>query len=101
LIGGWNGLFRQPALSFPSGHATLAVATAVSLTILLPRWRWIWFLIALMVAVERVLENAHFVSDVVAGVGVGTVSALLANHLLKRYWPIKQTELAGAMPTGK
>jgi membrane-associated phospholipid phosphatase len=92
FIGGFGGLFHESGLCFPSGHTCLSFATAVSLTMLLPRWRGIWFLFALMVAAERVLENAHYVSDVVAGVGVGALSALLTRGLLNRYWPIEQTD---------
>ena len=75
FIGGFKGLFRQPGLCFPSGHASLSLATALSLSILLPRWRWVWLAIAFAVAVERILENAHYLSDVVAGLGVGMLSA--------------------------
>jgi membrane-associated phospholipid phosphatase len=101
FIGGLQGLFRQPALSFPSGHATLSFATAMSLTILLPRWRWVWFVVALAVAAERVLENAHYVSDSIAGIGVGTLSALLVQHLLDRYWPSEAIESRHGFPVGK
>jgi len=92
LIGGWSGLFRQTGLSFPSGHACLSFATAVSLTILVPRWRGLWFCVALAVAAERVLENAHYVSDVVAGMGVGTLSTLIVCRLLERFWSSKPVE---------
>ncbi len=88
FIGGWKGLFSQPALCFPSGHACLSFATALSLTILMPRWRGVWFLIAFAVAIERVLENAHYVSDVVAGAGLGTLCVLLTYDLLERRWPV-------------
>ncbi|MDB5173547.1 MAG: phosphoesterase PA-phosphatase related protein [Phycisphaerales bacterium] len=78
------GLFKEDALCFPSGHASLAFATAASLAVLLPRWRWAFFAFAAAVGVERVLENAHYVSDVVAGAGIG---ALLG-------WLITRTALA-------
>jgi undecaprenyl-diphosphatase len=71
--GGLTGLFKEEALCFPSGHALLSFATAASLSVLLPRWRWAFFAIAAAVGAERVLENAHYVSDVVAGAGMGTL----------------------------
>ncbi len=71
---GVYGLFHTPALCFPSGHATLSAATAVSLAALWPRWRWCFYLCAAVVGAERVAENAHYLSDVIAGVGLGTVS---------------------------
>jgi len=78
LAGGLMGLFKSPPnLSFPSGHATLSFATAAALAILIPRWRWAFFLAASLVATERVLENAHYLSDVVAGAGLGVISPRL------------------------
>lgn len=69
---GLAGLFHtERALCFPSGDTTTAFAAAASLAILLPRWKWVFFSIAALVAVERVLENAHYVSDVIAGAGIG------------------------------
>jgi membrane-associated phospholipid phosphatase len=63
--------FAAKNLCFPSGHAALAFATAASLSILWPRWRWGFYLIALLVAAERVLENAHWLSDTVAAAALG------------------------------
>jgi membrane-associated phospholipid phosphatase len=68
---GFMGLFREPSLSFPSGDAAHAFAAAASLSILYPRGKWLFYFIAMLVAVERVMENAHYVSDVVAGAGLG------------------------------
>jgi len=64
--GGIAGLFNETNLGFPSGHACLAFANAAALALLLPKWRWLFFALATMTAVERVLENAHYVSDNVA-----------------------------------
>jgi membrane-associated phospholipid phosphatase len=77
---GWSGLFDEPNLSFPSGHTCLAFATAACLGICVPRWRFLFFALAAVVGVERVAENAHYLSDVLAGAGLGTLSAYLV------YW---------------
>ena len=52
------------------------------LTMAYPRFRWLFFLAAIIVGCERIGENAHYVSDVIAGAGFGILSALLANCLL-------------------
>jgi len=65
------GLWREQALSFPSGHASLSFASAMCLTMLLPRFSWLFFAIAGVTAAERVMENAHYLSDVLAGAGLG------------------------------
>lgn len=79
---GFAGIWREPALCFPSGHSSLAFATAMCLALLLPRWRWAFFVIAAITAAERVLENAHYLSDVVAGAGLGIGTAWLVARVI-------------------
>jgi membrane-associated phospholipid phosphatase len=64
---------RADYVSFPSGHTTTAFALATALTLLWPRYAAGYFLLALAIGASRVLANAHWVSDVLAGglVGVG------------------------------
>lgn len=82
FIGGWKGLFvAEPNLSFPSGHATCAFATAAALAVLYPRWRWGFYAVAALTGVERVAERAHYLSDVVAAAGVGVLSVQLSIYL--------------------
>lgn len=63
--------------SFPSGHAVTAFALATALSMLTPRWAWLWFTWAVVAAAARVPALAHFPSDVVVGAYFGTVAALL------------------------
>jgi membrane-associated phospholipid phosphatase len=63
--------------SFPSGHATVAAAVAASLSILLPGYRATFLLLALLVAVSRVMLGIHYPSDAVAGLLLGLEIALL------------------------
>jgi membrane-associated phospholipid phosphatase len=79
---GMVGLWREQALSFPSGHASLSFASAMCLTMLLPRLGWLFFVIAGATAVERVIENAHYVSDVVAGAGLGILVGWLVTRAI-------------------
>jgi membrane-associated phospholipid phosphatase len=72
--GGWAGLFHQKNLSMPSGDASLAFAVAATLAWLMPRWGWAFFAGAALVACERLAENAHHLSDVLAGAALGVVS---------------------------
>jgi membrane-associated phospholipid phosphatase len=69
--------------SFPSGHAVAAAATAVALVLVLmtngPRrrkWELVAVAFAFVMAFSRVYLNAHWLSDVVAGVLLGTGVAL-------------------------
>ena len=69
--------------SFPSGHAVAGAATAVALVlVLLPpgqarrRWELVAIGFAFVMALSRVYLNAHWFSDVVAGVLLGAGVAL-------------------------
>jgi membrane-associated phospholipid phosphatase len=69
----WN----YDALSFPSGHTTLAFATAFILSTLTPRFRVAFYGVACAVGAARVLLGAHYPSDVIAGAIFGTLFACL------------------------
>lgn len=70
---------RGPAfegLSFPSGHATTAFATAILVSAFLPRkWRPVPVVWAVIVAVARMYYGEHNLLDVVAGAALGTMFA--------------------------
>jgi membrane-associated phospholipid phosphatase len=73
--GGFRGLFIAENQSFPSGHVCLAFAAAAALARLFPRYSVVFYPFAIIVALERVAENAHYPSDVVAAAALGIVCA--------------------------
>jgi len=72
--------------SFPSGHAQTAFALATSLTILFPRWGIPLFVAAGAVGTSRIILTSHYLSDVIAGAGVG----ILMTMALKYYFDLKK-----------
>ena len=93
---GWAGFFDEPNLSFPSGHTCLAFATAASLGIYIPRWRYVFFALAAVVGAERVAENAHYLTDVIAGAGVGTLCAYVVHWVAS--WVLQQQGAEASAP---
>jgi len=61
--------------SFPSGHALTIFCVAAIASALWPQGALLWFAVALWLALTRALLNAHFLSDVLVGAGVGLISA--------------------------
>ena len=75
FVGPSNPFIRHPLPldSMPSGHTTAAFAMAALLAWRWPRLRWLWFLMAVGVAVSRVTVSWHFPSDVVIGAWLGVI----------------------------
>jgi membrane-associated phospholipid phosphatase len=72
----------EAGFSFPSGDASLAFAMAMSLTLVAPRGRILWWTLAVIVGIERIAENAHYPSDVAAGAALGCVVAIAAEKII-------------------
>jgi membrane-associated phospholipid phosphatase len=62
--------------SFPSGHTTTVFAMFAYLSLFFPKYTYLWFGFATTIAFSRVLDSDHFVSDLLAGVLVGTLSTM-------------------------
>jgi membrane-associated phospholipid phosphatase len=78
--GDWGGVYRKTdPHSFPSGHAARVVLIAVLALGLGPGWLamiiCIW---APLVALARVAMGVHYLSDIVAGFGLGAVAGILS-----------------------
>lgn len=70
--------------SFPSGHAAVITALALSLDTMFPRFRVLYVLAALMVIASRVITCAHFLSDVVAGAYAALITGIFVKHQFQR-----------------
>jgi membrane-associated phospholipid phosphatase len=73
--------------SFPSGHTSTAFSMALLLVTILKRkiWAFVLPLIAFLVGYSRVYLAQHFVTDVLAGMGIGIVTTFLSLWLYKLY----------------
>ncbi len=81
---GFHPFHYGPAYeSFPSGHAAVTCAILAVLWVSYPRWRWLYVLLAALVCVALVGMNYHFVSDVIAGAIVGSITGIYMARLFR------------------
>jgi membrane-associated phospholipid phosphatase len=86
-----QSLVDTSGFSFPSGHAVAGAAVAVGIVLALfpagerRRWEWVAAGFAFVMAFSRVYLNAHWFSDVAAGVllgsGIAIGSAVLVTEI--------------------
>src|SRR5690606_35068854 len=79
-----DALIEVSGASLPSGHAIAGAVTAFGLVVVLipsspRRWWWIGGAAALagLIALSRTVLGAHWLTDVIAGVCIGTGLSLL------------------------
>jgi membrane-associated phospholipid phosphatase len=82
--------------SFPSGHASVTFATATVIERHLG-WRksMLGYAIATYVAMSRMHDNRHYLSDVVFGAAVGTIAGRTVVHHKPDYWAVTPVAVPG------
>ena len=80
-----DGLSWKASLSsFPSGHTITAFAAATALSFFAPRLQIVFFSLALLVGLSRVVIGAHYPTDVLAGLIIGMASAIAVARFFAR-----------------
>lgn len=82
--------------AFPSGHAAFAFMFATLLSAYWPRWRVLWYALAVYVSLSRMVVDAHFLSDIIMG---GLIGVLAAVWMLRR-WPPQAVSGEAPVPDG-
>jgi membrane-associated phospholipid phosphatase len=100
----WYGIdpigFTSSYQSFPSGHATTAFTVAFVIAFLWPRLIYPAMTIAASIALCRVVVNAHYLSDVIAGgIVAAVVTSLLRAEFARRGWLFKSNPITPHRPT--
>ena len=68
--------------SFPSGHSQAGWAAMIALAVLFPRLRWLFVVVAVLVASSRVFLTVHWASDAMAGAWLGFAAAMVWRRML-------------------
>jgi undecaprenyl-diphosphatase len=69
----WATLLPPDQFSFPSGHTITAFAVTMAMGAYYPAMLPGLFFCAVSVALSRILLGMHFLSDVIAGAGIGAI----------------------------
>lgn len=69
--------------SLPSGHSATAFALCMGLTLLFPKYKYLYIFIAILVVMSRVVLNFHYLSDTIIG---GLSGGLIAFIIYKKYF---------------
>jgi membrane-associated phospholipid phosphatase len=81
---GFHFLQGDPrASAFPSGHTIIATAIVTVLWITIPRLRIPSVLLALVIVSVLIVNNFHWISDVIAGAYLGALIGWMTVHLLR------------------
>ncbi len=78
-----NPLFVINEWSFPSGHASLLSALAMTVYFYDKTWGIRFFVVTIVVVIARVISGVHYLTDIAAGLVIGTVIAYTV-HLIGR-----------------
>ena len=82
--------------SFPSGHAAVTFATA---TVIERHLGWrkaaVGYAIASYVAMSRIHDNRHYLSDVVFGAAIGSIAGRTVVHHKADYWALTPVAVPG------
>lgn len=70
--------------SFPSGHTAFYFGLFVPLIILWPRYTVLWLVVPLIVATQRIVAHAHYLSDVTASIGLATLLSVALAGVARR-----------------
>lgn len=70
--------------AFPSNHAANMFAMAFFLSRFFPKFRWLFFTIAILVSLSRIYNGVHYPFDVLGGALVGTFFGILMSEITVR-----------------
>ncbi len=83
-----NLVYKPSSYSFPSGHSASAFAAAFAFLWHDRKWGIPTTIFAAVMGFSRIYVQAHYCTDVIAGVITGAISALIAILIVKFLFPV-------------
>lgn len=69
--------------SFPSGHSITALSAYTAFALLIPRLKWLFLSLGVLIAISRVMVGVHYFSDILIGSLIGFLSSI---YLYKKFY---------------
>ena len=95
----WSQIWFMDSNSFPSGHNAFFWGLFLPLIYAFPRYRIPLLIVPIFIALARIDENYHFLSDVLASIALAAMVTLIAAEIFER-WLHPRTTLGPARVTG-
>ena len=76
-------LIGESGYSFPSGHAAFFFAIAATIFFYNRPFAWWFSAFAFVNGIARIVSGVHWPLDILGGIGVGILSAILVHQLIK------------------
>jgi membrane-associated phospholipid phosphatase len=95
----WSHMWFMDSNSFPSGHNAFFWGLFLPLIYAFPRYRIPLLIVPVFIALARIDENYHFLSDVLASIALAALVTLVAATFFGR-WLRPRTTLGLARVTG-
>jgi membrane-associated phospholipid phosphatase len=96
----FTGLLARHKVSFPSGEAAGGFGLACVLTRLWPRWKPAFYAAGVLAGLARLVNGAHYLSDVVAGALVGVLVSDAVFRMVVRHGERVRAAGSPQGPTG-
>ena len=90
--------FKGGYESFPSGHTSASFAFATVLAYYFPKWKFLWFGLAMFTGICRVTKGWHFPTDILGGLLLGILTGLAVVYAKNQWQEIGQQTLAQGLP---
>ena len=73
--------------SFPSGHTAIIFAVMSIIWMVYPKWRWLSVISCMLVMLSLLALNYHFVSDIIVGGFLGSITGMYTVYFMKLKLP--------------